>query len=68
MPDYTRLTINVSPETLAAIRALADRHGVTHTEAVRRAVRVYQLVDREISQGGTILIKNGAGTREVVIL
>lgn len=68
MPDYTRLTVNVNPETLAAIKEIAGRRGISYTEAIRRAVAVYKLVEDETAQGHAIQIVSGSATRDVVIL
>jgi hypothetical protein len=68
MPDYTRLTVNVNPETLAAIKTLAAQRGISYTEIIRRAVAVYKLVEDEIAQGHTIQIKDGENVKEVVLV
>jgi hypothetical protein len=68
MVDYTRLTINVHPDTLAAIKTIAKRRGISYTELIRRAVAVYKLIEDELAQGRTIQIKDGKNVREVVLV
>lgn len=68
MPDYTRLTININSETLAAIKAVAEQRGISYTETIRRAVAVYKLVEDELAKGHTIQIKDGKNLREVILI
>ena len=68
MPDYTRLTVNINRETVAAMKAIAERRGISYTETIRRAVAVYKLVEDETAQGHTIQIKDGETVREVVFV
>ena len=53
MTAYTRLSVNITPETEAALRARQAR-GVTVTETIRRAVALLDLFDREQQAGGRI--------------
>jgi hypothetical protein len=68
MPDYTRLTVNINPETLAAIKAIASQREITYTETIRRAVAVYKLIEEEVARGHSILIKDGKNIREVILV
>lgn len=43
-----RLNINLSDESAAVLKELAERNGITITEAVRRSVAMYKFIDEEI--------------------
>lgn len=68
MPDYTRLTVNINPETLAALKDIGERRGISYTETIRRAVAVYKLIEDETAAGRIIQIRDGNAVREVVLL
>lgn len=68
-----RLSINLSSDTAAALRELAEHKGTSVTEAVRRAIAVWKFVEDEVAQGHRIAVidKDGDGhdrIREVVLV
>jgi len=68
MPDNTRLTVNLNPETAAALREIVENRNISFTEAIRRAVAIYKLIEDETAQGHKIQINEGTKVREVVLL
>lgn len=60
-PGVVRLSVNLSPSVAAALRQTAARSGVSITEAVRRAVALWQLLVDARDRGHTVLIMRGAG-------
>lgn len=62
----TRLSVNINDDTARVIRRVADESGVTATEAVRRAVAVYEFFDDARNSGNEILLVDKRG-RETVI-
>ncbi|KPM51921.1 hypothetical protein ACG83_30480 [Frankia sp. R43] len=68
MPDYTRLTVNINSETAAALKEIAERRGISYTEAVRRAVAILKLVEDETQKGHTIQINEGKRVRDIVLV
>jgi predicted transcriptional regulator len=66
----TRLNINLSEETAASLRELAEARGISFTEAVRRAIAIYKFVEDEVAAGNQVQsVDTGRGTvRELVLL
>ena len=65
---YVRLSVNITPETAAALKQVAERKNMTVTECVRRAVAVWKLVEDETAQGHRVQIDDGSRIRELVLL
>lgn len=68
MPDYTRLTVNINVETAAALKEVAERRGISYTEAIRRAVAILKLIEDETLKGHSIQINEGKRVREIVLV
>jgi len=70
MPDtrtVTRLSVNLSSEVADALRWIADQHGSTITEAVRRCVSTQKYVEEALQNGSKILVEEpGGSVRELV--
>ena len=50
-----RLSVNMNEETAQALKELAEKNGLSVTEAVRRAISVYKFVNDELESGRKIL-------------
>ena len=46
-----RLNVNLNQETAAALRKIADDKGISFTEAVRRAISLYDYIEEETRNG-----------------
>jgi hypothetical protein len=57
----TRLSVNLSPEVADALRSIAAEHGITITEAVRRAISIQNYVETALQQGAKILVAEPDG-------
>lgn len=68
MADYTRLTVNINNETRDALREISVRRGISYTEAIRRAVAVYKLIEDETASGSTIQIDDGDSIRRIILV
>lgn len=69
MAQGTRLSVNLSLDTDAALRRVVQEEGVTITEAVRRLVSYGDLVYRAVKVNGQkMLLCDGDTTREVIVL
>jgi hypothetical protein len=68
MPDHTRLSININQESAAALKEITERRGISYTEAIRRAIAIYKLIEDEVASGNKIQIKEGKVVREVVMI
>jgi hypothetical protein len=54
--DLVRLSVNLNEETAMALKDIADRHGISFTEAIRRVIAVYKYLDDEQAAGRVIQI------------
>jgi hypothetical protein len=50
--------MNLSDELLAALREMADREGMTLTEATRRAISTWVFLDEAQREGKAILLRD----------
>lgn len=69
-PAWVRLSVNLAPDVAESLRRLAKGNQITATEAIRRAIGIYQFIDGEVTQGHKILVSSGKDepVREVVLL
>ena len=51
-----KLSVNLSEEVVAQIERFANKHVITKTEAVLRAIGTQDFIDKEVSNGSQILI------------
>lgn len=67
--ELTRLSVNINPATADALRALAERQGVSMTEVVRRAISLAVFIDEETRAGRQIhtVRADGKKRRELII-
>lgn len=64
-----RLTVNISPDTQAALQRVVKREAVTMTEALRRLIGYGDLLYREVKVAGNdVLVRHGDETRAVILL
>ncbi len=69
LPVGRRLSVNVAVDVGQAIDVLAERHRITITDVIRRAVSTYKFIDDETTAGAKILVEQPNGTvREVKFL
>jgi hypothetical protein len=66
--DIVRLHVNLNQETATALTRIADDHGLSLTEVVRRAISVYAFVHDERAAGHIITTGTGKKRRELVLL
>lgn len=66
-PATRKVTVNLPEETISRIQAIANRHGLSMTEAIRRAIITESYIDEQIEEGSKVLIQKPDNTyREVV--
>lgn len=64
-----RLSVNLSPDSAAALRRVTEREGITLTEALRRLIGYGDVVYEAVKiEGSDVLIRQGDTTREVILL
>ncbi|MCX4757851.1 ribbon-helix-helix protein, CopG family [Kitasatospora purpeofusca] len=52
LKPFTRLSVNINDDTADALQRLKSEKGISITEAVRRAVALLDLVERETNKPG----------------
>jgi Ribbon-helix-helix protein, copG family len=68
-PKLGRLSVNVTPATQAALDRLAEREGVTVTEALRRLVGYGDLVYETTQvKGHDLLIRRDGALERIVLI
>lgn len=53
-----RLSVNMNPETAEALKEIAERNGISVTEAVRRAISVAHFIEAQAREGKSIQIED----------
>lgn len=67
-PRTTRLSVNISRDTVDALQFISDERGISVTEAVRRLIGYGFVVYKAIREGGEVLIRRGDKVEKIVIL
>lgn len=69
MPEeVVRLSINLAPDVAQVLTDWAQKKQISATEAVRRAIAVWNFVETEIANGNKIAVSDGSAFREVIVL
>ena len=55
---YTKISVNLSDEVLAALKELATRNDVTMTEALRRAISILKFLQDAQGEGKDLLLRD----------
>lgn len=70
--NVVRLSINLAPDVAGILRSWAERKSINVTEAVRRAIAVWDFFETEREKGNRLAVIEGEGSnqriREVVIV
>lgn len=65
----TKLSVNLSGATAHAFRELIRRRGITITDGVRRAIRIWEFLERETEAGNTIaVVKPNGATKKITLI
>ena len=65
-PRKVRLNADLSPEVAMALKELAQKQGVSLTEALSRAISTEKVLDEKRRKGGKVLIEQGGGLKELL--
>lgn len=62
-----KLTVNLAEDVAQALKEMADRRGISITEAVRRAISTEKFIEDETAAGSKVLVEDKDKTiRQVV--
>jgi len=65
--ETKRVSVSLPLDTIKKLDAIASRHGITMTDAIRRAIATEDYIESEIQADSKILIQKSDNTlREVV--
>lgn len=69
MEKAVKVSVNLSPDVVQALREVSSTAGVTITEAIRRAIGTEKFLMEEMRKGNRILIedKKGGKMRQIVL-
>ncbi len=68
-PTTVRLSVNLTQEVAEALKSIARRHGITLTEAIRRAISTQKFIEDALDGKAKILIvEPDQAPRELVFL
>jgi hypothetical protein len=56
-----RITVNLTPRTLAALELAVEITGDIKTDAINRAIQIYAYLEQVIEAGGSIHVRESAG-------
>ncbi|MFI6705156.1 hypothetical protein ACIBF7_01905 [Nonomuraea sp. NPDC050478] len=66
---FVRLSINLSTETMDILRRLIEAKGLSITDGVRRAIKVWQFVEEQTEKGNELaVIEPNGDVRKVLVL
>lgn len=70
MSELTRLSVNLNRETAEALKDIADREGISLTEAIRRAIALLKFITDEQAQGRKVqtMDANDRDKRELILM
>lgn len=60
--ETKKVTVNLPTETIERIREIADKHGLTMTEAIRRAIITESYLEKQMAEGNKILLEKPDNT------
>jgi predicted DNA binding CopG/RHH family protein len=66
-PTTSRITVNLPTKVWEALRELADKDGLTYTEALRRAISTQVFVRSVLDEGADVCVRRPDGSFERVV-
>ena len=58
MADKRTMTLNLTDEEMTALDALSTRYDMTKTAIVRKALRMYQVIDSRLQRGEKLFMED----------
>jgi len=63
-----RLSVNLNSEAAEFLDQITERRDISYTEAVRRALALYKLLETETDAGNHLQIDDGNRVRDLVLI
>jgi predicted transcriptional regulator len=70
MADKRTMTLNLTDEEMTALDALSNRYDMSKTAIIRKALRMYQVIDSRLQRGEKIFMEDEVEKKksELVVL
>lgn len=68
MADKKTMTLNLSEEEMLSLDQLALRNDMTKTAAIRKAIRIYLILEKRMQRGEHIYVEDEAHQGRVELL
>lgn len=67
MKNMKGMTLNLTAEQMAIVGRMAMAKGLSKTELIRKALRLYQTLDQHMTQGAALKFVNRDGSEAPVV-
>jgi predicted transcriptional regulator len=68
MPDKRTMTLNLSEEEMNSLEQLALRNDMTKTAAIKKAIRIYLILETRMQRGEHIFVEDQNSQAKVELL
>ena len=70
MAEKRTMTLNLSDEEMSALDALSSRYDMSKTAIIRKALRIYQVIDSRLQKGEKLFLEDEVEKKksELVVL
>ena len=68
MGEKKTMTLNLSEEEMESLEQLADRSDMTKTAVIKKAIRIYLLLEKRLQKGEHLFVEDEARTMRVELL
>jgi predicted transcriptional regulator len=58
MADKRTMTLNLTDDEMTSLEALSNRYDMTKTAVIRRALRMYQVIDERLQRGDKLFLED----------
>ena len=58
MGDKKTMTLNLSEEEMESLEQLADRNDLTKTAVIKKAIRIYLLLEKRLQKGEHLFVED----------
>jgi len=68
MPDKKTMTLNLSEEEMNSLEQLAQRNDMTKTAVIKKAIRIYLVLETRLQRGEHIFVEDDSHQAKVELL